>query len=57
MHRKVTVRVTFNLKLSVDEGVEVSHVLNEMDYSFSDTTTSADVLDSNMTDFEVVDSK
>jgi hypothetical protein len=41
----------------VNEGVEVSDVVNELDYEVEDTTTSADILDTEITGYEVVDSK
>jgi len=55
--RKVTVKLEMNVVMSVDEGVEVSEVVNELDYNVNDTTTAADILDTEITDFEVVDSK
>ncbi len=55
--RKVTVRLEMNVVMSVDEGVEISNVVNELDYQINDTTTTADILDTEITDFEVVDSK
>ena len=41
----------------VDECVEISEVVNELDYQVNDTTTTADILDTEITDFEVEDSK
>ena len=55
--RKVTVKLEVRLVMSVDEGVEISHVVNELDYQINDTTTTADILDTEITDFDVVDSK
>ena len=55
--RKVTVKLEMNVVMSVDEGVEISDVVNELDYQINDTTTSADILDTEITDFEVQDSK
>lgn len=55
--RKVYVTVTTKLVLRVDEGVEVSEIMNEMDYSFKDTTGKATVEDSSMEDFEITNSK
>jgi hypothetical protein len=45
------------LVMLVNEGVEVSDVVNELDYEVEDTTTSADILDTEITGYEVVDSK
>ena len=55
--RKVTVKLEVRIVMSVDEGVEISHVVNELDYQINDTTTTADILDTEITDFEIQDSK
>ena len=55
--RKVTVKLEMRLMMSVNEGVEISDIVNELDYQINDTTTAADILDTEITDFEVVDSK
>lgn len=41
----------------VDEGLEISEIVNKLDYSVNDTTTTADILDMEITGYEVVDSK
>ena len=55
--RKVTVKLEMHLVMFVDEGVEVSDVVNKLDYQVEDTTTAADILDTEITGYEVVDSK
>jgi hypothetical protein len=55
--RKVTVKLEMRIVMSVDEGVEISEVVNELDYDINDTTTTADILDTEITGYEVVDSK
>ena len=55
--RKVTVKLEMRIVMSVDEGVEISEVVNELDYTVNDTTTTADILDAEITGYEVVDSK
>jgi len=55
--RKVTVQLEMRIVMSVDEGVEISEVVNELDYEVNDTTSAADILDTEITDYEVVDSK
>ena len=55
--RKVTVKLEMQLVMLVDEGIEISQVVNELDYEVNDTTTAADILDTEITDYEVVDSK
>ena len=55
--RKVTIKLDMNVVMLVDEGVEISEVVNELDYKVNDTTTAADILDTEITDYEVIDSK
>ena len=55
--RKVTVQLEMRIMMSVDEGVEISDIIDELDYQVNDTTSSADILDAEITDYEVVDSK
>lgn len=60
MSRRVVVEVKVKLVLDMDEGVEVGEVIQEMDYNFIPTSTlgpSADVLDTEILDYEVRDSK
>jgi len=54
--RKVTVKLEMRVVLSVDEGIEISEVVNELDYQVNDTTTAADILDTEITGYEIVDS-
>jgi len=55
--RKVTIKLQMRVVMSVDEGIEISQVVNELDYQIKDTTTTADILDTEITDFEILDSK
>ena len=55
--RKVIVEVKVKLVVNVDEGYAIGHILDEMDYSFTDTTTRADIQDTEILDYEVKDSK
>ena len=55
--RKVTVKLEFQVILSVNEGIEIAEVINELDYELTDTTTAADIIDAQMINFEVLDSK
>ena len=55
--RKVTVKLEMQLVMLVNEGIEISQVVNELDYEVNDTTTAADILDTEITGYEVVDSK
>ena len=40
--RKVTVKLEMKIVMSVDEGMEISEVIQELDYQVTDTTTAAD---------------
>ena len=55
--RKVTLKLQMRVVMSVDEGVEISEVVNELDYQLTDTTTAADILDTEIIDYEIEDSK
>ena len=55
--RKVTVKLEMRVVMLVNEGIEISDVVNELDYQVSDTTTAADILDTEITDYEIEDSK
>lgn len=57
MARKVTVEVKVKLTINMDEGIEVSDVINELDYDFTSSTDGADVEDTEILDHEVTDSK
>jgi hypothetical protein len=56
-YRTVTVEVTVKLTMKVDEGTEIQEVIDEMDYSFDDTTGNANIEDSEVTGHEVTDSR
>lgn len=55
--RKVYINVTTRLIVRMDEGTEVSDVLENMDYNFISNTDSADIEDTEILDWEVTDSK
>jgi hypothetical protein len=55
--RKVTIKLEMRMVMLVDEGMEISEVVHELDCQVNDTTTAADILDTEITDYEVVDSK
>jgi len=57
MSRKVEVNLTVKVSMIVDEGVEIGNIVNELDCNFSDTTTQATIEDTEITNYEVIDSK
>jgi len=57
MSRKVTLKLDVMIKMIVDDNVDIHTVVNDMEYEFTDTTTQATIEDTEILDFEVVDSK
>ena len=55
--RTVTVEVKVKLTIKADEGVEIGDILDEMEYSFKDTTGNAEIEDTEILDHEVTDSR
>lgn len=55
--RKVYVDLEVRMILWVDEGQPVQDVINELDYTFTDTTGNATVEDTEITGNEITDSK
>lgn len=52
---KVHVTVTVHLYMDVEEGINMNDVVNELDYSFADTTDMARVVDTHISDFDIVE--
>jgi hypothetical protein len=58
MARKIYVDVKVRLILNLDDNIEVAEAIQEMDYSFHSTSESGfDVLDTEIVDYEITDSK
>lgn len=57
MSRKVYVEVVTRLIVAMDQGVEVGTVISEMDYSFTAQTAGAQIVDTEIRDYTVTDSK
>lgn len=57
MARKVYVEAKVKLIIRANDDADIDEVLNEMDYSFSDTTGKADIEDTEILDWEITDSK
>lgn len=55
--RKVYVEMKVRLVVNVDEDTTIGEVIDEMNYSFVDQTGNADIIDSEILDYEVKDSK
>lgn len=55
--RKVAVDVKTRVWVEMDEGIEVTEVMENMDYGFQSETEGADIIDTQIEDWEVLDSK
>lgn len=55
--RKVYIEAKVKLVLRVDGDTDVSNVMDELDYSFLDTTGKAQVEDTELLDYDITDSK
>lgn len=55
--RKTHVKVTVDLFITANDDAEISDIINEMDYFFTDTTGQARIEDSDIRNFEVLDSR
>ncbi|KKN66071.1 hypothetical protein LCGC14_0475490 [marine sediment metagenome] len=54
--KKVTIKLELCIIMSIDESIEISEVVNELDYCVKDTTKTANILETQLTDYEVVNS-
>lgn len=57
MSRKVYVNVTTRLIIVMEDDVDITDVISEMDYDFRSGTENATVLDTELRDFDITDSK
>ena len=55
--RKVYVNVTTRLIIRANDDVDINEVLENMDYDFTSTNEGADIEDTEITDWEISDSK
>ena len=55
--RKVYVKVEVKLIIQAEEGVSIDDVISEMDYDFTSQTDNAEIVDTEIQDHEVLDSK
>lgn len=57
MSKKVHVEIVHLAILDIDDGVELSQVMDELEVTMADTTGSARVLDFEMRDYECEETK
>ncbi len=55
--RKMTVTVKVRLLIKADDDIMLGNIIDEMDYSFKDTTGKATIEDTEIFDYEVEDSR
>jgi hypothetical protein len=55
--RKIFVDLTVRLVIDMEEGVELFDVIDLMDYNFTSKTANADIVDMEIADYVVTDSK
>ncbi len=55
--RTVFVELKVKLVIKADDDAVISDIINEMDYNFTDTTTTADIEDSEILEYDITDSK
>ena len=55
--RKVYVTIETTVLIEMYEGIELEDVINEMEYEFVSTIEGTDVLDAEITDYFIEDSK
>jgi hypothetical protein len=57
MSRKVRLTLTVAVTVNLDDGIEASEFVENLDYAITSLTDGADVLDTELVDYEVTDSK
>ncbi len=55
--RKVTVELKVKMLIHADEDKEISDVINEMGYEFIYSEPGAEIVDTEIEDYEIVDSR
>ena len=55
--RKVTVELKVKLLIHADEEADIIDVLDDLDYEFTCNTTDAEIVDTEIEDYEVKDSR
>ena len=57
MSRKVTVKLEITMQINIEEGISISEFMDEMDYDIDSFDNHGEVLDTEVINWEVVDSK
>jgi len=56
-YRRVTVKITLSATIDIDEGKPVEDVINEIDFSLTSDMDYATIIDTEMQDYEIIDSR
>ncbi len=57
MSRKIYTTITTRVIFDAEEGVDISDVINEIEYDFISNHQDADVIETEIIDFDIQDSK
>jgi len=57
MARKMIVEVKIKLTILAEDGVELSKIMDEMDYDFKSCDDGVAIADTELMDYELIDSK
>jgi len=57
MSRKVYLQLKVRMIMTIDEGADIGEVIDELDYSFSDSTGKANIEETEILNYEITDSK
>jgi len=56
-YRKVYINVTVRLIMDVEEGISIDNVMSDMDYNFTPSDETAEIVDTEITEWQITDSK
>lgn len=57
MARKVFVNLTVKVVIDAEEGIDINEVLSDMDYNFTSNTDNAEIVDTEIIEQIITDSK
>lgn len=55
--RKVYVEIKVKAIINIEEGIELDEVISEMDYNLTSQTEGAEIIDTQILEHEIMDSK
>lgn len=57
MSKKVYATITTRIVMDIEEGVDPYEVINECEYNYESNTPNADIVETDILDMEITDSK